>query len=272
MHRQPEPGLIAVVDLYSQGLSRAEIASRLRGRRRVAAGLYVDLPQDDPRTLHRVRIRALQHRMAGTVASHLSAALLWDLPVLDRDLSTVHLSPRAERRGHPKSGHGHRVHRWTVPEDAVRTLGGVQATAPLRTVIDCARLAGSDWGVVIADAALRTSLVTVDELAGACARVALVTGAERARSLPALASPLAESPGESLLRLRLCQMGPHVAEQVVLTDVPGLPRVDFLIDGRLVVEFDGESKYGIGGDAARSTGWRSSVMTASSRPATSPCA
>jgi very-short-patch-repair endonuclease len=66
-----------------------------------------------------------------------------------------------------------------------------------------------------------------------------------------MVSALAESPGESLLRLRLRRMGLDPAEQVILTDVAGRPRVDFLLDGCLVVEFDGRAKYAMAGDVER---------------------
>ena len=52
--------------------------------------------------------------------------------------------------------------------------------------------------------------------------------------------------------MRAVRIGLAVEEQVVLDDVVGQPRVDFLVSGSsLVIEFDGESKYGIGGDPAR---------------------
>ena len=52
--------------------------------------------------------------------------------------------------------------------------------------------------------------------------------------------PGAESPGESLARLVLKGLGLPVRSQVVLRDLDGvIGRVDFVVDERVVVEFDG---------------------------------
>ncbi len=78
-----------------------------------------------------------------------------------------------------------------------------------------------------------------------------VTGAAQARALPSLCSAQSESPGETLLRMRLRRMGIQPGEQVVLRDVEGSPRVDFLVDTNLVLEFDGRAKYTMQGDVER---------------------
>ena len=85
-------------------------------------------------------------------------------------------------------------------------------------------------------------VVDHDALAEAARRSRRLKGAERARALPPMCSALAESPGESLLRLRLLRMGLEVTEQYSMPWVEGEPRVDFLVDGRLVVEFDGRGE------------------------------
>jgi len=46
-------------------------------------------------------------------------------------------------------------------------------------------------------------------------------------------------------------MGLEVTEQYSMPWVEGEPRVDFLVDGRLAVEFDGRGKYSLRGDPAR---------------------
>jgi very-short-patch-repair endonuclease len=66
---------------------------------------------------------------------------------------------------------------------------------------------------------------------------------------------MSESPGESLLRLRLTRMGLDVREQVCIHEAPGTPRVDFLVGHRVVIEFDGRSKYTLQGDPTEAW-WR----------------
>jgi very-short-patch-repair endonuclease len=46
-------------------------------------------------------------------------------------------------------------------------------------------------------------------------------------------------------------MGLHPDEQVELSGIAGVPRVDFLVEECLVIEFDGEGKYHLDGDPAR---------------------
>jgi very-short-patch-repair endonuclease len=46
-------------------------------------------------------------------------------------------------------------------------------------------------------------------------------------------------------------MGLHIEEQVSMPGVPGRPRVDFVVEGRLLVEFDGRAKYDLDGDPER---------------------
>jgi very-short-patch-repair endonuclease len=245
------PALLRIASLASQGASRREISSAIRGMDRLAVGLYAHTQGLTGPQLLALRAAALSTRVSDAVVSHHTAAALWGLPARTRDLEMVHLSALAGRAGHAKSGPGYRFHRREIPLDAVAELHGIPVTDPIRTVLDVARARDMDWAVVIADAALHQGLVALPALTSAAAVMTASWGAARARALPGLCSPLAESPGESLLRLRLQRMGLAMTEQVVLDDVEGAPRVDFLVEGRLVVEFDGEAKYAMSGDVAR---------------------
>jgi very-short-patch-repair endonuclease len=104
---------------------------------------------------------------------------------------------------------------------------------------------GLKAAVVAADAALHRGLVSDDKLAEASARLTLgVRSSARVERLRALADASAESPGESLTRLLLGGLGLSFRSQVDVRDAAGfVGRVDFLVEGRIVVEFDGLSKY-----------------------------
>ena len=78
-----------------------------------------------------------------------------------------------------------------------------------------------------------------DELAHAAQECARCAGQPERGHSPVDVQRLAESPGESLLRLRLLRMGLDLIEQHSMPWVEGNPRVDFLVEGCLVVEFDG---------------------------------
>jgi very-short-patch-repair endonuclease len=246
-----ETPLTRVGDLVRGGSTRQEARREVAGLTLLARGAYADTSGLSAEGQHVLRARALMGRVGDVIASHVSAAAAWELPLLDSHLERVHLSPSPDRRGNPKAGPGYHLHTQTVAPTDVVGLNGLPVTSPLRTTLDCARWLTPDWGVVIADAALHRGLIDHDDLARAALRVRRLKGAERARVLPTLSSGLAESPGESLLRLRLLRMGLDVTEQYSMPWVEGEPRVDFLVEGRLVVEFDGQGKYSLGPDPAR---------------------
>lgn len=237
-------------DLRATGATYPEAHRVVAGLGRLAPGAYADTSGLHAEAVHLLQLAAQLGRIHGVVASHASAAVLWRLPVRHADLTTVHLSPVPDRRGKPKSGSGHHIHTQEVGPRETRVVRGLPTTDPLRTVLDCARMMDADWAVAIADASLHRGLVGIDELVDAARGVRRTHGAARARSLPSHCSAAAESPGESLLRLRLLRMGLAPEEQVSMPWVEGSPRVDFLV-GNLVIEFDGRSKYELDGDPAR---------------------
>jgi hypothetical protein len=123
---------------------------------------------------------------------------------------------------------------------------GVPVANVARTVIDAARHDARD-GLMTADAALRDRLATRDEFAVMIARAAGWSGIRRARQVLSIASPLAESALESVVRLAMHDAGfPTPELQVEFYD----PRrdcsygVDLLLrDRRLIIEADGKGKY-----------------------------
>jgi hypothetical protein len=246
-----EPSITRVSDLLLGGSTRQEARREVAGLQVLARGAYADTAGLSAEARLILRTRALVDRVGSVIASHLSAAAAWELPLQDSHLDEVHLSPCPDRRGNPKAGPGYHLHTRAVKPADVELLNGLPVTTPLLTTLDCARWLRPDWGVVIADAALHRGLIDQESLAEAALRVRRLKGAARARALPKMSSALAESPGESLLRLRLLRMGLEVTEQYSMPWVEGEPRVDFLVDGRLVVEFDGRGKYSLRGDPAR---------------------
>jgi very-short-patch-repair endonuclease len=98
-------------------------------------------------------------------------------------------------------------------------------------------------GIVAADAAIRTGLVTRTGLREEAAKG---NAGYAAWQVANLATGLAESPGESWTRLVLAGLGVHAEQQVKIFDDNGqfVARVDFLLtDARIVIEFDGAVKY-----------------------------
>ena len=115
------------------------------------------------------------------------------------------------------------------------------ATCLVQTTAESGLLAGP----VSAGAARHDGLVDRAELAAAAVRLAPRRGDGSVRTALGLVDPRAESPGETRTRLMLVSAGPAFVSQAQIVDEAGrfLARVDFLVSGRLVVEFDGAVTY-----------------------------
>jgi very-short-patch-repair endonuclease len=137
------------------------------------------------------------------------------------------------------------VHKARLSPDETTTWFGARTTRPARTVIDIARNSGLRAGLVVADAALADGLVSMSDLDAALAGAVRWPGVRTARRVVELASPLAESPLESLSRLLVVDAGLPLPElQVVVHTRGGRYRVDGLWrDRRVVLEVDGMMKY-----------------------------
>ena len=94
------------------------------------------------------------------------------------------------------------------------------------------------------DAALARHVTTRADLTAALDLPGARYGLADARAAVDAVDPKAESPGETRTRLILVAAGLDVRSQVTIEDVDGaVGRVDFLVGGRVVVEFDGLVKY-----------------------------
>ncbi len=85
------------------------------------------------------------------------------------------------------------------------------------------------------DAALNRRALTVDALDDFT-----VTSAGSIAWLRAHADPLAESPIETIARLSLATLNLKVTPQA---ELPGIGRVDFLVDNAVIVEMDGRAHH-----------------------------
>jgi hypothetical protein len=176
--------------------------------------------------------------------SHQPAAIAHGMPTvgdLDRSCLTVPAGTalRELARVH--------LHRATLTEEDVRMLDGYRVLAAARTVMDLARERGVAAGVVAADYALHTGLVTEGELREAFEVCRRWPGRKAARITLLSADGRAESPLESLSRLRIAAAGlPAPEPQQEICDLDGtfLGRCDFYWDEYGVVgEVDGDLKY-----------------------------
>jgi very-short-patch-repair endonuclease len=196
---------------------------------------------------YRLKVRAvLRSRTTEEYATHHSAVALHGLPLwhVPRDLVVVAADVEESTtvsglRVMPTRGLIHEVE-----------LEGLRALSIPDAVVTTSSVS-TEAGVVAADAALHAGDCSVDELEEAAERLGpSLRGKRRLRNAVAAVDAKCESVGESRTRLILAALGLPFDSQVPIRDADGLVgRVDFLVAGRVIVEFDGAVKYG--GDGGR---------------------
>lgn len=234
----------AQLDLYGVTRSAARAAVR-RGEwcapaRGVIAPLRLPPSGDvhlDRRRAHALHSTALQVQRPSHVIGARSGAVLHGLPVVSVPPQPQLLSRRRDKLGHRSAGHALGAR---LGDEEITDWFGIPVTTVSRTLVELARHDRFD-GIMAADAALRERLVTPAELETALLRATGWPGVRTARDVLTFADPLAESPLESVVRLRLHLDGfpPPVLQAVI-----GPYRVDFHWPAqRLVLEADGRVKY-----------------------------
>ncbi|HTN56973.1 MAG TPA: hypothetical protein VL043_01775 [Protaetiibacter sp.] len=221
MHESPS--LIRTSALLARGWTKRRIRAMVQTGRllRLRTGAYV------PSGTHPDVVDAgrLLGRLTG--ASELARLGVF---VLAAHRLEVHVAPSASRI--PTLGRPHRIHRRallrTPHPDAL-------AVEPIDALYDA--VIGQEPRAAIAtlDSALHLGVLhpdDLDELFAALPR--------RFRRLRRLLDARAESGAESLLRLILRAIGCSVECQVT---IPGVGRVDFLVDGWLIIECDSEAHH-----------------------------
>lgn len=212
---------------------------------RVAHGAYICPDELVTATeQHLSAVRALVRARPAVAASHISAAVAYSLPVLRVDLGHVHLMHR-EPTGQTRRRDAFTVHRCPAA-DVFTEVSGLHAVVPALAVLGTVLVAGIRSGIAAADAALRLGLTSKEELDDWLQRLRHTPGLGAARHVVAQASATAESPGESLTRLVLIDLGYVVIPQFRIVHDGGrvVARVDFYLPQLgVVVEFDGRVKY-----------------------------
>ena len=244
------PALHRRSELLARGFTDDELR-RLRRTGRATAvrpGAYLPgAPPDSDLVQHALAATAVWPALAGdAVFSHVTAAVLYGLPVWRLGLDRVHVT--RPRRNGGRARRAVHVHAAPLRPDEVSTAAGLPVTCPARFVVDLARTVPFEAAVAVADAALNQELVTPDELAAAVLRAGRWPGVPAARRVLEFADGRSESVGESRSRVAIQRAGlPAPVPQWEVTDHRGRPlgRVDFgWPQLRTVGEFDGMVKYG----------------------------
>ena len=243
-------GAFASKDAILVGYTYEEVQTEVsRGRWvRLRRGVYaeravLEAVNADPVARHRLECAAVLVRLrGGAVVSHASAARLGGVIVPLSGTELVRLTDEVQWR----RGRGYEVARATLPASDVHVLGAFRTTAPARTLVDCAREWPFEDAVVAMDAALNAGLLSHADLTSAVLAQRHWVGIGDAARAANLADARAESPLETLGRLRILASGLPAPElQVEIHDARGfVGRVDaWYEEAAVAVEFDGLVKY-----------------------------
>ena len=178
------------------------------------------------------------------VVSHVSAAALWEMPLLGDGEGPVTVTD--PRRTSTRSGSLLVRHSAQMDAHEVRPVAGLLVAAPVRVAVDVALRCSTSQAVAVADHGLRVGLFTREEYAECLEARTRTRDRARASWVGDFASPLAGSAGESVERVLLDALGfPAPVLQQRFDDAGGLIGfTDFAWpEHGLVAEFDGVRKY-----------------------------
>lgn len=191
------------------------------------------------------RIRAFRPiLLPGQFVSHVSAAVLWELPVPVDDGAPVHITspiPTAQPRRIGAVGH-----RITPDRVDVTERWGVPASTPAALWIDCGAMLTIDELVVLGDAIVteRRCRTTIEDLRTALVRAGARSGVRKLRTAVELVRVGAASPQETRARLAIVRAGlPEPELQVEIRDESGwfVGRVDMAYPRhRVLIEYEGD--------------------------------
>lgn len=274
--------VITTAELLRSGVSKREIARAVKCcLRRVARGRHVSmgvcsdeahlviwqavqekyaeaLPEfgnsRDREERIKVLIRARAEKIAQAIMaselderhetfSHLSAAVIHGLPVVDRPFERVEVY----RATVPQKHRHLQVRHAKLPGRHVTVVGIYRVTTIERTLIDVALTHATTSAVAMLDHALHHGLTTVGELDSMVEDRREARGQARVRTALDLMDARRESPGESVVAVRFFEHGiDGFVPQVEFRDRFGevRVRVDFCHEAsKTIVEFDGLEKY-----------------------------
>ncbi len=250
-------GVFTVQQARDSGYTDDEMRARLDSGRwvRVRHGIYRAAGVVDEFRLATAAALLACHR-SDPVASHRCAAVLLDLPLLDRPcLPELTLAERSATT----SVKGCVIHRERVQPGERVVTQGIRTTNAARTVVDLARTLPFAEAVVVADAALGAVLTTSERLAAAGAAVRGRPSYARIQRVLDFATDRSASPGESLARTMFAEHGlpaPLLAQPIVVGGLV-IAEVEFLWkELRTIGEFDGRVKYLPGNDRGDDVLWK----------------
>lgn len=235
-------GMFTRPEALRWGLTDNDLVGGIRSGQveRLTRGVY-GLPQtgQTPEQRHAWRARAILRSRPDAWAGARSALALAGLPLVDADLDHVVLhTVSKEQYSGPDT-----VTYPLPPDEPEIIVDGARSVSLETAIFQTIARDSPQTAIAAADAALHRGLVNMASLEATHARLGRL--ATRGRHLLTSVDPRSESPGESIARLVITDLGHHVASQVEIRTPTGelIGRVDLLIDGIVIAEFDGAVKY-----------------------------
>lgn len=225
---------------------------------RLRRGVYVASPEWEKASREDRHVLAIDAvaatRRSQPVFSHISAAILWGIPIVGRHLHHVHLA--ACGRSVARSKNGVVWHHEAVADEEIVELDGRFVTSYQRTLIDLARMLPFTAAVAALDHGCRGQTTDrsgepihgtpQEELAEALTGLGAVSGIRRARASLDFVDVRSGSPGESVSRANMHLLHfprPELQMRFARAD-GGVDVTDFdWPEHRAFGEFDGLGKY-----------------------------
>lgn len=227
-------------DAAEFGLDEHDVRNAVRRRliERVTRGWYAPVDDRlDARGRHRRLALCVQRRIPGASVCGTSALVVHGLPTMRPDLSRARLMWRGSE------------HYRSTADAVLYACDGLDldddATvhSPAHAITSVG-IATPLAGLVAADAALHTGLVTSDYLKAAASAAVGRRGSRTWRSMLARCDARSESPPETLARFALMALGHRVTPQYAVSAEGRRFRIDLAVEELgLAVEVDGAVKY-----------------------------
>jgi hypothetical protein len=211
----------------------------------VRRGVYVERTVWDSLTGYdeQARLRDLAVHLSMRrkhLMSHDSAARALGIPLLRPRHELSHVT--REGVGGSRTERGVKHHLTRIGLLNTVEVDGMRVTGPARTAVDLAREHGHVTGVVACDAVLRNGVAEAD-LRAVTSTMWCWPGSTSCRAAIDLADPGAESPGESLTRLLILELGIGVPETQFPVGIGDEVAWTDLRVGCHIFEFDGRLKF-----------------------------
>ena len=237
-------GSFSAGDAAQVGVGSSEITRYVRRGevRRIRRGAYVlarTYAGADLSGQRRLRVMAVLRTRPGDRASHHSALTLLGIGSYGVDERMVEVESRSVNRRRVSGGLA--TNPWTGGD--TWSWEKYEMVAPARACVQVVATGGFIAALCAMDSAMFLGRCTAEEIRAAAESLPPIHRTIALRALEA-SDPKAEAVGETRTRVILRDGGFTVESQVVMhagSTVAG--RVDFLVDGCVIVEFDGLVKY-----------------------------